>query len=304
MHMPNILRKLLRKEYIFRRVLTFSVNEWRTLSVKLEPDWKILERQRLSKKSRTNKIGQGRPYALGGFDSILFAVILYLRTNIGYELLALLLEVDANVLKRVVSRVSPLLIDRFMPNSVLIKKRTNNLDEFLKGYPELKDVIFDGSEFPILRPKRRQKQSYSGKKKRHTKKIQIGSERRGKQNLVVAVSDIAKGRMHDKKQIEKTMWDKKLPKDVKRRGDSGYQGMTGWITPKKKPKGRRLSKQARRRNKKLAKERIYVEHAIRGVKIFRRIGEIVKIKSDEKLQSIILACANLHNFKELARQSA
>lgn len=51
-----------------------------------------------------------------------------------------------------------------------------------------------------------------------------------------------------------------------------------------------------------SKERIVVEHDIRGIKIFRRIGEIITIRSDELFSTTLLAAANLSNFKRLVRQ--
>lgn len=299
--MPTLIQKLLKKEYLFYRVLSFKITEWQILAEKLEPEWKIREQQRLQKKPRKNCIGQGRPYSLGEFSNLLFAVLLYLRTNIGYELIGLLLDVDKNVIKRLTQRIMPLLTDRFIPRSQLNRKqRTNNLDEFLTQYPELKEVLFDGSELPIERPKKRQKRDYSGKKKRHTRKIQVALD--GTTKLLLAVSKTAHGKLHDKKQLERIGWDHRLPQKITRRGDIGYQGMSHWQIPKKKPRGGTLTRSEKIQNKKLARQRIFVEHGIRGLKIFRRIGEVVKIKSVEKLDAVILATANLYNFKRLIRQ--
>ena len=61
----------------------------------------------------------------------------------------------------------------------------------------MEDVIFDGSKMSIKRPKKRQKQSYLGKKKCHTKKIQLALDKRN--NIIVGVSPPRKGKIHDKK---------------------------------------------------------------------------------------------------------
>jgi len=75
-----------------------------------------------------------------------------------------------------------------------------------------------------------------------------------------------------------------------------------WIIPSKKPRGGGLTKKQKRANKKVSKERIFVEHAIRGIKIFRRVGETISIKTNNFLYSAFLASANLYNFKRLVRQ--
>lgn len=241
------INKLLSKPYLFRPITTLGIKKFDTLSQKLEPEWRERELCRLmERKDRKNKVGQGRKYGLGDFSNLLLATIVYLRTNIGFELIGLLFDVDQSTVKRTVKRIVPLLQDRFIPKTELSKhkRRTNNLDELLKDYPELKDVIFDGSEMPIKRPQKRQKQPYSGKKKRHTKKFQLGVDKSNKP--ILALSPPQKGKIHDKKQLESTPWNDKLPDGINRWGDLGYIGMPGWIIPHKKPQGKELTKKQKR----------------------------------------------------------
>ena len=306
----NLADKLLSKAYLFRRIVTLSIEEFDVLVEKLEPEWQEREQERLmSRKNRKNAIGQGRPYELGSFKNLLLVTVIYLRTSIGYEFLALLFNIDSSTVKRVIRRTMPLLQDRFIPKTALTKrkKRINTLDEFLEEYPDLKDVIVDGTEFASKRPKKRQQQSYSGKKKRHTKKVQIARDKNT--GLIVGVSPPAKGKIHDKKQLERTGWDDKLPDNINRWGDLGYQGMeddpndaSSWIIPYKGSKNYPLTKKQKRVNKQISKERVKVEHSIRGIKIFRRLGETLTIKTDELLFNSVLAAANLVNFKILVRQ--
>lgn len=292
-----------RKPYMFRRLTTMSLEEFEILREKLEPAWKESEKKRLeTRNNRKRKVGQGRPYELGSFRNLLFVAVIYLRTHTSVELLSLLMRVDKGSIRRPVTRVLPLIQDRFIPDTPLSqgKKRINTLDELLKNFPELKDVIFDGSEFPIRRPKHGQKRSYSGKKKRHTKKSQIALDKKTK--LIIGVSPPLRGKIHDKKQLEKTGWDEKLPAVIGRYGDLGYYGMKGWRLPHKKPKGGLLTRWQKTLNRRFAKERIIVEHGIRGIKIFRRIGEVITTTSDELFSTTLLAAANLSNFKRLVRQ--
>lgn len=196
-----MFEKLLSKPYLFSRVITLSPDEFDVLSLKLKPEWREREYNRLIKRTgRKNKVGQGRKYELGCFSNLLLATIIYLRTNIAFELLGLLFDVDQSTVGGTTKRITQLLQDRFIPKTELTKhkKRTNDLDELLKDYPELKDVIFDGSELPIKRPKRRRKQSYSGKKKHHTKKFQLGLGKKTK--LIVALSYPKKGNIQRARQ--------------------------------------------------------------------------------------------------------
>lgn len=304
----NIISRLLAKPYLFRRFTSFAIEEFQLLADKLEPEWQKKEYQRLSLKERKNRVGQGRKYELETFVNLLLLTLIYLRTTIGYELLGLLFQIDGTTVRRTVKRVTPLLTDRFIPKTELnkYKRRSNNPEDLLANYPELKDVILDGTELKSLKPKKRQKQSYSGKKKYHTKKTQIALDKKTK--LIIGVSPPKKGKIHDKKQLEKTNWDKKLPTKIKRYGDLAYLGMNNdennhsWKIPYKKPNGKELTKKQHKENRKHSKERIPIEHAIRGMKIFRRIAETITIKSNDFLYNVLLASANLYNYKRLLRQ--
>lgn len=301
----TFIEKLLKKPYLFRRIFTLDIDEWQLLAEKLYPEWQELEKRRLlRKKNRKNQIGQGRPYELGSFENLLLVALLYWRTSIGYELLGFIFDIDQTTIKRIITRISPLLTDRFIPKTEITKhkRRTNKLDDLLQDFPELKDVIFDGTEMPTNRPKKNQKKQYSGKRKQHTKKVQIALDKNTK--LITGVSPPDKGKIHDKKQLEQTGWDDKLSEHVNRYGDLGFIGMPTdtWNLPHKKPKNKELTKKQKRENKKLTKKRIYVEHGIRGIKMFKRVGEKITAKSDELLSTSILAAANLYNFKRLVRQ--
>jgi hypothetical protein len=60
-------------------------------------------------------------------------------------------------------------------------------------------------------------------------------------------------------------------------GDRGYQGIqklhSKSRTPKKRSKGRELSKEERKENRKLASQRIVCEHVIGKLKVFRILAE-------------------------------
>ena len=59
--------------------------------------------------------------------------------------------------------------------------------------------------------------------------------------------------------------------------DAGYQGLadlhTNSQTPKKKSKHHPLTEEQKAANRELARQRIFVEHVIRKVKIFRILSE-------------------------------
>jgi hypothetical protein len=53
----------------------------------------------------------------------------------------------------------------------LPKRKVTSLEEFVEAFPEVEQVMLDGTERPIQRAKDpdQQREDYSGKKKRHTR---------------------------------------------------------------------------------------------------------------------------------------
>lgn len=69
----------------------------------------------------------------------------------------------------------------------------------------------------------------------------------------------------------------KVNESIEILADKGYQGIkkihNSSYTPKKKPKNKSLTSQEKEYNRELAKRRIYVEHVIRCLKIFRILAQ-------------------------------
>ena len=73
-------------------------------------------------------------------------------------------------------------------------------------------------------------------------------------------------------------------------GDKAYEGEELTKTPYKKPKEQELTPEQKTRNKELASERIFVEHLIRLVKIFRVAQERFRLNSNKYEQLIMTIC--------------
>nr|WP_268768093.1 transposase family protein [Leptospira santarosai] len=91
----------------------------------------------------------------------------------------------------------------------------SKLKRKLKKLKKLKYVIIDGTERPIRRPtdKDLQKEFYSGKKKRHTIKNLILTNK-DKVILFLSNTITISGKTHDLKVAENTMITSAIPKDV------------------------------------------------------------------------------------------
>jgi hypothetical protein len=83
---------------------------------------------------------------------------------------------------------------------------------------------------------------------------------------------------------------KKFQSEQKFTGDKGYQGGVNIKTPQKKPKGKELTAQQKEGNKVRSSQRIYVEHVIRLLKIFRAAQERFRMKCNKYEQVILTIC--------------
>jgi hypothetical protein len=152
--------------------------------------------------------------------------------------------------------------------------------QLLQGFGKPDVVVVDVTETPIERPKRRQRQFYSGKKKRHTLKCQIVIEQT---TGAIICTFFGKGRRHDFKLFAAS--GVHFHPETQSLQDKGYQGIqklhTNSLLPIKKPKGGQLSVQDKAYNCRLARRRVVIEQvirlrrseALRCLKIFRILAE-------------------------------
>ena len=150
----------------------------------------------------------------------------------------------------------------------------------LPGRKALRDetwqaVLIDVTEQPIERPGKKQGRWFSGKKKRHTAKVQLIVCLFTLQILSVTCGP---GRMADFRLFKES----KLPlaDALEKYADAGYQGLEKLLenafTPIKKPRNGELTKAERAYNRALAKLRVRIEHVNRRCKIFRIAQEVYR----------------------------
>ena len=93
-----------------------------------------------------------------------------------------------------------------------------------------------------------------------------------KQTKEIICTAHAEGNTHDFKLYEESIGSA-VSEGIKIESDSGYQGILrlhqNSETPKKKPKGGDLTAEEKARNRRLARERILIEHINAQVKVFK-----------------------------------
>lgn len=303
-------QKINNKPKLFRQIITLTVPEFDQLVKKLEPEWRRRERERLDRPDRKRAIGQGHPYFSKDFADLVLLLIVYTRTSCSNALIGIIFNISEQSVIDLSKKLLPLLQDRFMPKTRLRKPRAkiNTLDELIIAYPGLTDIIFDGTGIKTRRPKRKQAKNYSGKSKRHEKKVVLGVNTRD--GLIVVRTNIRPGAVHDKRILDEDVsLHRRLDgaKKLKKRADSAWTGedkKLGWIVNQRARRNHPLTELQKKKNRGLSKARIIVEHAIRRVKVFRRIGDMTMFRTKGKLNSTLNVAINLANYKQLIRHPA
>jgi len=164
---------------------------------------------------------------------------------------------------------------------------------------EVITVAIDVTEHSINRPKdhQEQKEHYSGKKKRHTKKSQIIADR----GVIYDVEE-APGSVHDF-EICKTTVLLVMILAVIILADSGYQGIQNYhefsLIPIKKSKKKELSEPEKAYNKALSRQRIFIENINAKIKVFKIMSDRYRNRRESHLARTKLICAILNAEKTL-----
>lgn len=254
--------RLKRDPKTFRRLTGITVEKFDEVMAQLRSRYERWNANRLGRPGRKREIGGGRKLRVELEDRFLM-LLLYYRTYVTYAFLGFLFQIDAGSPGRMFKPLEPLLADIFK-----IPERRVEL-----SVEEIRVAFFDGTEQPTNRPGKKQRDWYSGKKKRHTVKHQVvvvkKRKRKGQKRKlrIAAVSKTFGGRRHDKKIEEETRT--LSPPGVRKKADLGYKGSPFIIVPKKKPRGKPLAPRWKKANRRHSSERICVEHGIGKMKIWR-----------------------------------
>lgn len=278
--------KLSRHPQTFSRLTGVSTELSGEMVEKIRPLWDV---------RRDNFDEGGRIYNLPGPEDHVSAMLIYYRCYITYVFMGFLFNSHETTVMRSVSR-----IERIAVKVIHIEKKREISRE------EVEYLITDVTEQPVQRPKRRQKKYYSGKKKRHTQKIEITSDEKGK---IHSVSGTYPGKVHDFNIYKGKKNRHKFP-GIPEKADSGYQGIhkikKNAEIPYKKPKGGELNPEQKKFNRELSKKRIKVENVIRDMKIFKVVSDTYRNrrKGHNVKVSIIAGIVNMKTEKRLLKKAA
>lgn len=163
--------------------------------------------------------------------------------------------------------------------------------------------MIDRTERPIQRPKDKQKQKnhYSGKKKRHTRKHLVMTDQNKR---VLVLSSAIAGKVHDKRQLNEEKLADFVPDDIPIHLDLGFQGWQNEFVnikiPDKKPKGKELTQKQKPSNREKSSVRVKCEHARSGIKRYNAVAALYRNRIDDLDDRFMLTTTGLWNFYLMA----
>lgn len=248
---------------------------------------KEIKTEQSSKKIRINATGGGRPPKLLIPEQVCLCLF-YLRQMPTFQVLGMLLGISKTEANDTFHDWIPILRD-ILPSS-LLEQVSNQESDLLFVQEVLTNfrLLVDSLEQPISRPSdsKKQQEYFSGKKKQHTLKSQIIGLPEGKD--IVEVDIGTPGPTADIKLFRNSQ--SKFDKSQAFSGDKAYQGGENITTPHKRKPKRELTQQQKDENQALSRKRIFIEHLIRLLKIFRIASQRFRLKLETYEQIILTVC--------------
>lgn len=298
----DIIRAL-QSDRLMKSLTGLSANEF----LNLVPSYRTAffevknEKYEREKAKRQRKPGSGPQGLLESADEKLFFALLYLKCYPTFDVLAFFYQCNRSAACRNAHKLIKVLEKTLGKKQVLPKRKISSAKEFLEAFPEAKEVFIDGTERPIRRPKDNevQKNNYSGKKKRHTKKNIVMCDR---DKRIGFLGKTTPGKEHDFPILKSEDVLAHIPKGVVVHCDLGFQGIQtefpdlDSVLPKKKPRGKELSADEKDQNKAKSRIRILVENALAGVKRLRIVSDVYRNRVKDFDDRVMLIGSGLWNY--------
>jgi hypothetical protein len=243
--------------------------------------------------SPINPKGAGR-HAKLSLDDQIYLCLFYLRHHPTFEILGLMFDVSKTTAHDTFEFWLHALRE-LLPASLLEEYLDDEVAwEIVEEVLEQDLLIVDSTEQRRERPKdgKAQKQCYSGKQKQHTFKSQIITNSDGSEIIDVIAG--VPGPSADINLLRQQQ--PRLSEEQHYIADKAYIGAQLTLTPHKKPKGKPLSDEQITENQQTSRERIFVEHLIGKIKVFRVMQERFRLRP-QKYGLVFLTICGLVRFK-------
>lgn len=287
--MNKLLEHIEKNPQDTKRLIGLTFEQFKSLIEAGEKLHNQKQEEMASGKKRIIRAGGGRPPKLSVPEEMLLTLV-YLHHLPTFQMLGIQFGISESAANYIFHYWIKIFRELLPPSLLEQVKKSENEEEWVKEMLGELELIVDSCEQPRERPGeyQEQKKYYSGKKKNHTFKNQLIVTPEG-----TDIVDIEGGKPGPSSDIN--LWreqQKKLDDKQKFKGDKAYQGEPRIDTPKKKAKNQELSPEIKADNRQKSKERIFVEHLIRLLKIFRVASERFRLNA-KNYEKVILAVCGL-----------
>jgi len=251
--------------------------------------------------------GGRKPKLLTNHAKVIF-VLYYLKNYPTFDVLGSHFGLAASKAHDNLKALLPILYESLVRLGVMPQREFHSVEQFRQACADLAEIIIDVTERPHHRPgdNEDQRDFYSGKKRRHTVKNTVISSIK---KVILFLGHTFSGRQHDYAMLKEEFppeeaWFACLKVLV----DLGYQGIQSDYEgeqieiPHKKPrKSKRhpdpqLTDDQKAENRAISQTRIFVEHAIGGMKHFRILTTPFRNHQTGLVDDVIALTAALWNL--------
>jgi hypothetical protein len=253
--------------------------------------------QKASEEEEPRESPAGRKAVLRTYEDKLFFILFYLRHYPTQEVLGFLFGISQGQANQWIHRLTPLVQKALGDEKELPGRTAADAQELMEACPE-REFILDGTERPIRRPQDSEdrRKDYSGKKKRHTKKNIILTEKATGE--VLGLGATQPGSKHDKASVDEEHYT--FPDGSTVFQDKGFQGYAPEGAtiqqPTKKPRGKEWTPEQKEENRQISTQRVSVEHSIGGIKVFHIVSAIFRNIKEGFSDLVMETVTGLFNF--------
>jgi DDE superfamily endonuclease/Helix-turn-helix of DDE superfamily endonuclease len=281
-----------KKARVFQQLTGMKIEEFDQLKAAFQKAYEEDEQKRGKPDSRA-----GRKAVLLMCEDKLFFILFYLRHYPTQEVLGFLFGISQGQANHWIHRLTPLVKKALGDEQELPGRTAADVNELMHACPELAFII-DGTDRPIRRPQdsEARRKDYSGKKKRHTKKNIVITEKATGE--VLGLGATQPGSKHDKACVDEENY--AFPPGSTLFQDTGFQGYApegiAIEQPTKKPRGQELSPEQKDENRKISSKRVFIEHSIGGIKVFHIVSTIFRNIKEGFNDLVMETVCGLFNF--------
>jgi hypothetical protein len=253
--------------------------------------------QKASEEEEPRESPAGRKAVLRTYEDKLFFILFYLRHYPTQEVLGFLFGISQGQANQWIHRLTPIVKKALGDEKELPARTAADAQELMEACPEL-EFILDGTERPVHRPQDSEdrRKEYSGKKKRHTKKNIILTEKATGE--VLGLGATQPGSKHDKASVDEEHYT--FPDGSTVFQDKGFQGYAPEGAtiqqPTKKPRGKEWTPEQKEENRQISTQRVSVEHSIGGIKVFHIVSAIFRNIKEGFSDLVMETVTGLFNF--------